>query len=67
MLNAGMVNAGGFYYLSAAKRVIFRVFTPKVDSKKSVKYILSSQLTKIGRIRLTGARRRLPTFLSRNQ
>jgi len=34
MVNAGMVKAGGFLFLSAAKMRIFRDFTPKSAIQK---------------------------------
>jgi hypothetical protein len=34
MVNAGMVNEGGFLFLPAANFAIFRVFTPKCAIQK---------------------------------
>ncbi|MGO9173554.1 MAG: hypothetical protein ACLP7P_16545 [Rhodomicrobium sp.] len=57
MVKLGMVNGGGFLFLPAAKLAIFRDFTPKMDVKKSVKYIFSPGLTLRGRKLLAQARR----------
>jgi hypothetical protein len=40
-----MVNGGGFSFLPPQKSRFFAISRPKVDSKKSVKYIFGPALT----------------------